>query len=144
MPRLIWVFAGRTCHFVGFVIRRLSWSSLLGKRPATRQLSRSMTKPTKWPARPAKTQISLGICPVWLESSLSAWRSIGPLATHWAQAKTLIRLDGCPSWSESSLGAPVILLVLSCGGSFKYGYEYGHMGANANAGAFLKKCRFKG
>ena len=28
-------------------------------------LSRSMTKPTKWPVRPAKTQISLGICPVW-------------------------------------------------------------------------------
>ena len=29
MPRLIWVFAGRTCHFVGFVMRRIkfSWSS---------------------------------------------------------------------------------------------------------------------
>ena len=23
MPRLIWVFTGRTCHFVGFVMRRL-------------------------------------------------------------------------------------------------------------------------
>ena len=23
MPRLFWVFAGRTCHFVGFVVRRL-------------------------------------------------------------------------------------------------------------------------
>ena len=23
LPRLIWVFAGRTCHFVGFVMRRL-------------------------------------------------------------------------------------------------------------------------
>ena len=29
-----------------------------------------MTKPTKWHARPAKTQISLGIRPVWSESSL--------------------------------------------------------------------------
>ena len=29
MPRLIWVFAGRTCHFVGFVMRRLKiWKSL--------------------------------------------------------------------------------------------------------------------
>ena len=28
MPRLIWVFAGRTCHFVGFVMRRLIlWSN---------------------------------------------------------------------------------------------------------------------
>ena len=32
--------------------------------------------------RPAKTQISLGICPVWSESSLSAWRKLGSLATH--------------------------------------------------------------
>ena len=33
--------------------------------------------------RPAKTQISLGIRPVWSESSLSAWRKVGTLATHW-------------------------------------------------------------
>ena len=26
MPRLIWVFAGRTCHFVGFVMRQLIYS----------------------------------------------------------------------------------------------------------------------
>ena len=25
MPRLIWVFAGRTCHYVGFVTRRLKF-----------------------------------------------------------------------------------------------------------------------
>ena len=25
MPRLIWVFAGRTGHFIGFVVRRLKW-----------------------------------------------------------------------------------------------------------------------
>ena len=34
--------------------------------------SRIMTKPTKWHVRPAKTQISLGIRPVWSESSLCA------------------------------------------------------------------------
>ena len=34
-------------------------------------------------------------------------------------AKTLIRLGGCPDWSESSLGAHAILLVLTCGGSFR-------------------------
>ena len=33
---------------------------------------------------PAKTLISLGICPVWSESSLSTWRKLGSLATHWA------------------------------------------------------------
>ena len=29
------------------------------------KLSRLMRKPTKWHLRPAKTRISLGICPVW-------------------------------------------------------------------------------
>ena len=42
---------------------------------------------------PAKTQISLGIRPVWSESLLSAWKKLGSLATQ------------CPGWSESSLGA---------------------------------------
>ena len=27
MPRLIWVFAGRTCHFVGFIMRWLIWTA---------------------------------------------------------------------------------------------------------------------
>ena len=65
----------------------------------------AMTKPTKWHVRPAKTQISLGIRPVWSESSLCAWRKVGSLVTHWAHSedsdqtgypKTLIRLGGCP------------------------------------------------
>ena len=67
-----------------------------------------MTKPTKWHVRPAKTQINLGVRPVWSESSLSAWRKVGSLATHWAHSEdsnTLIRLSGCPGWSASSLGA---------------------------------------
>ena len=58
------------------------------------ETSRDMTKPTK---RPVKTQISLGIRPVWSESSLSAWRYLGSLATHWAHCWS--------GWSESSLGA---------------------------------------
>ena len=50
-------------------------------------MSHLMTKPTKWHVRPAKTQISLGIRPVWSESSLSAWRKLGSLATHWARSE---------------------------------------------------------
>ena len=46
-----------------------------------------MTKSTKWPVSPTKTQISLGIRPVWSESSLSAWRKLGSLATHWAHSE---------------------------------------------------------
>ena len=42
-----------------------------------------MTKPTKWPLRPAKTQISLGIRPVWSESSLCAqWVAKDPSFLH--------------------------------------------------------------
>ena len=57
---------------------------------------------------PAKTQISLDIRPVWSESSLSAWRKLGSLPTHWAHSK---------DWSVFA-GCKVILLVLSWGGSF--------------------------
>ena len=39
--------------------------------------------PTKWHVRPAKTQISLGIRPVWSESSLCAqWVAKGPRFLH--------------------------------------------------------------
>ena len=43
-------------------------------------------KTNKVSVRPAKTQI-LGIRPVWSESSLSAWRNLGSLATHLAHSE---------------------------------------------------------
>ena len=58
------------------------------------KMSHLMTKPTKWHMRPAKTQISLSICSVLSESSLSAWRKLGSLATQSAQRR-LIRLGIC-------------------------------------------------
>ena len=192
MSRLIWGFAGRTCNFVGFVMRRLicncltflllhmRWYNLSerisypypkhthtdarkhalahtvelnrktkwnkryfdffqtealfkpfeqdskssgivvkacskltlkitppwNKGSLSREhLSRPTAKPTKWHVRPAKTQISLDIRPVWSASSLSAWRKLGSLATHWSYSEDLIILGGFPAWSESSLGA---------------------------------------
>ena len=39
-------------------------------------------KTNKMTVRPAKTQISLGTRSVWSESSLSAWKKLGSLATH--------------------------------------------------------------
>ena len=39
-------------------------------------------KTHKMAVRPAKTQISLDIRPVWSESSQSAWRKLGSLANH--------------------------------------------------------------
>ena len=73
---------------------------------ALQTINRSMTKPTKWHVRQAKTQISLAICPVWsvfavrmkeawvLSYPLSAQRRLwsdwvdaqADLSLHWAQS----------------------------------------------------------
>ena len=46
-------------------------------------VSHLMTKPTKWPLRPAKTQISLGIRLVWSKSSQCAqWVAEDPMFLH--------------------------------------------------------------
>ena len=65
--------------------------------------------------RPAKTQISLGIRPVWSESSLSAWRNIGSLSTHWAHSEDSDQTGRMP---RVFAGRTATLLVLSCRGSF--------------------------
>ena len=68
--------------------------------------------------RPAKTQISLGIRPVWSESSLSAWRKLGSLTTHWARSEDSDQTGRMPRLISVFAGLTVILLVLSRGGSF--------------------------
>ena len=87
---------------------------ILGK-----QLSRSMTKPTKWHVCTAKTQISLGIRPVWSVFAVRSMSSQGSKVSSCGQRR-LIRLGGCPGWAKSSLGAQVILLVLSCDSSIYF------------------------
>ena len=57
----------------------------LGKQ--FRRYEPSHDKTNKMSVRPAKTQISMGIRPVWSESSLSAWRNLGSLATHWEHSE---------------------------------------------------------
>ena len=74
-------------------------------------------KTSKMAVRPAKTQISLGIRPVWSESSLSAWRNLGSLATHWAHSKDSDQTGGMPRLIWVFTGPTVTLLVLSWGGS---------------------------
>ena len=76
-----------------------------------------MTKPTKWHVRQAKTQISLGIRPVWSESLLSAWRKLRSLATHWAHSEDSDQTGRMPRLIWVSAERTVILLVLSWGGS---------------------------
>ena len=53
------------------------------------------------------------------EHSLLHEETLGPKLSIECTAKTLIRLGRCPGSSESSMGAHVILLVLSCAGSFR-------------------------
>ena len=77
----------------------------------------SWQNPMKWHVCPAKTQISLGICPVWSVFAVrmkKAWVLSYPLSRQ----RRLIRLGRCPGWSESSLGTHAILLVLSWRDSF--------------------------
>ena len=76
--------------------------------------------------RLAKTQISLGIRPVWSESLLSAWRKLGPLATtHWAHSEDSDQTGRIPRLIWVFTGRTVTLLVLSRGGSllFRYGWK---------------------
>ena len=67
--------------------------------------------------RPAKTQIRLGIRPIWSESLLSTWRNLGSLATHWAHSKDSDQTGRMPRLIWVFAGCTVILLVLSRGGS---------------------------
>ena len=91
-------------------------------------MSRLMTKPTKWHVRPAKTQISLGIRPVSSESSLSTWRKLGSLATHWAHSEDSNQTGRMPRLIWVFAGSTLVLLVLSWGGSFvKFACNFSHI-----------------
>ena len=123
MPRLVWVFVIRACHFVGFVMRRLNifcsvtcMSSCYFLVPVDTIHQARHDKTNKVTVHPAKTHISLGIRPVWSESSLSAWRTLGPLAIHWAHSKDSDQTGQMPRLIWVFAGRTVTLLVLSCRG----------------------------
>ena len=104
MHRLIWVFTRRMCRFVLI----LSCSSS------------SEPPHDKMTVCPAKTQVSLGIRPVWSESSLSAWRKLGSLDIHWAHSEDSDQTGRMPRLSWVFAGRTLILLVLSCSSSFLF------------------------
>ena len=80
MPRLIWVFVGRTCHFVGFVMRRLILRNLT---KALKISSRKMAEIRKNMSRLIQNQHP----PSLISVIMSAWRKFESLATHWAQSE---------------------------------------------------------
>ena len=86
-------------------------------------MSRLMTKPIKWHVHPAKTQISLGICPVWSEALPSTWRNLGSLATHWAHSKEsdqngwMPRLIWIFAWRTCHF-VDFVMRLLTCGSHY--------------------------
>ena len=48
--------------------------------------SHDMTKPTKWRVRPAKTEIGLGVRPVWSVFAVRM-KQLGSLAVHWTHSE---------------------------------------------------------
>ena len=66
--------------------------------------------------RPAKTQISLGIRPVWSESSLFACRKLGSLATHLTNSEDSDQTGRMPRLIWVFAGRKLTMLVLSCRG----------------------------
>ena len=91
MSKPVWVLSGQVS---------LRLSLIIGEE--TLIMSRLMTKPTKWSVRPSKTQISMGIRPVWLGSSLSAWikPQVESLATHWAPCEDSDQ-TGWSDWADA-------------------------------------------
>ena len=86
--------------------------------PKTRSLNEPQhDKTNKMSVCPAKTKISLGIRPVRSESSLSAWRNLGSLATHWAYSEDSHQTGRMPRLIWVFAGHTLIFLVLSCRGS---------------------------
>ena len=75
-------------------------------------------KTNKMEVRPTKTQISLGIRPVWSESSLSTWRKLGSLATHWAHSEDSDQTGQMPRLIWVFTGCTATLLVLPWGNLF--------------------------
>ena len=76
-------------------------------------------KTNKMSVRPAKTQISLGIHPVWSESSLCAqWVAKGPRYLH-ADSEDSDQTGRMPRLIWVFAGRTLTLLVLSCRGSHK-------------------------
>ena len=78
-------------------------------------------KTNKMSVRPAKTQISLGIRPVWSEPSLCAqWVAKGPSFLY-VDSEDSDQIGRMPRLIWVFAGRTLILLVLSCRGSIDCG-----------------------
>ena len=109
----------------------------LNKSGKLKQYEPRHDKTNKMSVRPAKTQISLGICPVCSESSLCAqWVAKDP---RFLRAD---REDADQTWRMPRLiwvfaGRTLILLILLCRGSYFWHLDGGHYIACTHKGFIL-------
>ena len=81
-------------------------------------MSQSTTKPAVWTVRLTKTQISLGICPVWSKSSLCALRTDKDPRFHHLDSENSDQTGRIPRLIEVFAGRTGhFFLVLSCSDS---------------------------
>ena len=106
MPRLIWVFAGRTCHFVGFVMHRFNYDTSITFSDQQKITNRNFSDYFFNEPQHDKTNKMMCV----QQSFWSACASVqydqsvccafdGKLETQgffMRTGKTLIRLGGCP------------------------------------------------
>ena len=102
-----------TCSFF-FISEKIDWYAFC--ESAEKNEPRH-DKTNKVSVHPTKTQISLGIRRVWSESSPSACRNLGSLATHWAHSEDSDQTGQMPKLIWVFARRTLILLVLSCRGS---------------------------
>ena len=132
MRRLICAFVVRIWLKTRFLIARLIlfWYpiptvvySTCSSSPLRYTFELRHDKTNKMRMHPANNQISLGIRPVWSESSLSAWRNLGSSATHWLYSEHSDQTERMPRLIWVFAGRTLILLVLSCRGSFMINHQ---------------------
>ena len=88
-------FSNKDILFTRLFLKFNFWKSIsnCGCHP---HMSRNMTKPTKWVCAPQRRLRSAWASAQSDQSSLSAWRNLGPLATHWAHSEN----SDQTGWSE--------------------------------------------
>ena len=117
-PRIVRLFlrwGGDVHNPLSCVGTQMVWKSDLTSLLKLSHISHDMTKPTKWAFAQWRLKISMGIRPVWWESSLCAqWVAKDPsfCTTKTHQTGWMPRLN----WVFA--GRIVPLLVLSCRGSY--------------------------
>ena len=101
------------CHILTFELEAKFLILYSAVFPYTLHEPPPRDKTNKMTMRPVKTQISLGIHPVWSEPSLFTWRKLGSLATHGAHSQYSDQSGWMPRLIWVFAGRTNHLLVLS-------------------------------